>query len=633
MSLDERIFGWLASRWSRRRSAREREREARAVAVEPWLSRLRTIASAVAGVELDAAVVDGRGGVSGRCLLLPREHGDAPSREQGERLLVLAAAFAGAVVQAGVERGEDEDEDDASLRLLLAVPELEHALSVELPRWAEGRQAAVGWMLAERPEPATLRGRASALEALTRLRLGEAVRDEELAPEVFAFLAAVHGGADAPMRAAWRRLRAAPGFEPVSLWGRLLPSSVALQAPRAGALPQGVTSEREGRRRAPARRRRLSEHHDDENPLTHSFEKVHTAEEHRGGNKRADGSDELSDHAAALDELELDEVVLSSETTRSVYQAGAPSGGAIDEASAASHELRYDEWDGVHRRYLPGYCCLHVVRPPPDAQAGQRLGARVGREQRRAIAQVRAEVLRLRTALRWRTRQLDGPDLDLDSAIERTTAVLAGHEGTRRVYASRRRAARELAVLVLLDASSSTDAWVDGRRVLDVERDAAAIVGLATEGLLPEIGLAAFFSDTHADCRYVELKRFDEPWSAGLGRLAGLGPAGYTRIGPAVRHGASTLARCRASRRVLLVLTDGKPGDRDRYEGRHGESDVRQALREAGRLGVEVLALGADPRAASALTSMFGSRGVSGLSHPGDVAAAVAETCTRRMHR
>jgi nitric oxide reductase NorD protein len=198
---------------------------------------------------------------------------------------------------------------------------------------------------------------------------------------------------------------------------------------------------------------------------------------------------------------------------------------------------------------------------------------------------------------------------------------------------ARRRAARELAVLVLLDASSSTDAWVEGRRVLDVERDAATIVGLATDGLLDELGLAAFFSDTHADCRYVELKRFDEPWPVGLGRLAGLAPAGYTRIGPALRHGTTALARCRATRRVLLVLTDGKPGDRDRYEGRHGEADVRQALREANRAGVEVLALGADPRAAAHLGAMFGPRSIAGLSRPEDVAKAIAEICTRRMRR
>lgn len=634
MSWDERIFRWLATRWTGRRSTEDQRRAARAVAVEPRLGRLRTIAAAVAGEELDAAIVDGPGGVGGRLVLLPREVSCGPTPAANERLVVLMAAFAGAVARARLCRREHEDEDVAALRLLLAVPALEQALVDELPRWADGRAAAVPWLLEGRPEPSALRGRASALEALARERLGVAVDAAALPTGVVELLALARAdAAPGSIEAAFGRLRPGLGFVPVPLWGRLVAASASIAAPSASGLPQRVTSEREGRKRAPPRRRTLQEHRGEENPLTHSFEKVHTAEEHPGGSKRADGSDELHEHGAALDELELDEVVLSSEATSSVYRAGAPSGGADDETPLAPEGLRYDEWDGARRRYLPGYCRLRAMRPPLDAEAGSRLAARVGREQRRSIARARAQVLRLETALRWRTRQLDGAELDLDSAIDRATTVRAGHEGTRRVYVSRRRAARELAVLVLLDASSSTDAWVDGRRVLDVERDAAVIVALGTEGLLPEISVAAFFSDTHADCRYVELKRFDEPWSVGLGRLAGLTPAGHTRMGPAVRHGAAALARCRASRRVLLVLTDGKPGDRDRYEGRHGEADVRQALREAGRAGVEVLALGADPRAVTHLQAMFGARGVAGLSRPADVAKAIAEICARRMRR
>lgn len=634
MAWDERIFGWLARRWSGRRSADAQRRAERAAQVEPQLGRLRTIATAVAGEELEVAIVDGPGGVGGRLVLLPREVWSGPSRQDNERLLVTMAAFAGAMARAGLGRGEHEDEERAALRLLLAVPAVERALVDELPRWADGRAAAVPWLLEGRPEPSTLGGRACALEVLARERLGVAVDDAVLPAGVVEVLALARADAAVgSIDAAFCRLRPALGFVPVPLWGRLLRASETIAAPPASGLPTRVTSEREGRKRAPPRRRTLEEHQDEENPLTHSFEKVHTAEEHRGGSKRADGSDELHEHGAALDELELDEVVLSSEATSSVYRAGAPSDGAVDDGLLDCEGLRYDEWDGVRRRYLPGYCRLRVMRPPPDTEAGLRLAARVGREQRRGIGRARAEVLRLETSLRWRTRQLDGPDVDLDSAIDRATTVRAGHEGTRRVYVSRRRAARELAVLVLLDASSSTDAWVEGRRVLDVERDAAVIVAQATEGVIDELGLAAFYSDTHADCRYVELKRFDEPWPVGLGRLAGLGPAGYTRIGPAVRHGAAVLARCRAERRVLLVLTDGKPGDRDRYEGRHGEADVRQALREANRQGVEVLALGADPRAAAHLGSMFGPRGIAGLSRPEDVAKAIAEICARRMRR
>ena len=360
---------------------------------------------------------------------------------------------------------------------------------------------------------------------------------------------------------------------------------------------------------------------------------MHTAEEHRGGNKHADGSDELEDHTAALDGLELEETVLSSESAQSVYRAGAPSFDISGDAHGEAGGVRYDEWDGKRRRYLTDHCHVHVVTGAPDVAGGRSLAARVSREQRRAIASARASVLRVETALRWRSRQIDGQDLDVDAAVERATAIRAGHEGTQRVYIARRRSARELAVMVLLDASLSTDAWVDDRRVLDVERQAAAIVALALDGLVHELGIAAFSSDTHARCSFVELKRFDEDAARVFARLATLAPTGYTRIGPAIRHGSALLARCHAKKRVLLVLTDGKPSDRDRYEGSHGESDVRQAVREADRDHIDVLALGADPRAAPHLATMFGKQAVAGLTRPGDVAAAITSICARRLAR
>ena len=38
------------------------------------------------------------------------------------------------------------------------------------------------------------------------------------------------------------------------------------------------------------------------------------------------------------------------------------------------------------------------------------------------------------------------------------------------------------------------------------------------------------------DCRLARIKGFDAPWATGHARLAALEPAGYTRIGPALRH-------------------------------------------------------------------------------------------------
>ena len=77
------------------------------------------------------------------------------------------------------------------------------------------------------------------------------------------------------------------------------------------------------------------------------------------------------------------------------------------------------------------------------------------------------------------------------------------------------------------------------------------------------------------------------------------------------------------------MLTDGKPTDTDRYEGRHGERDVRQAIREARRAGVDVFAFAVDPRARKQLPAMFGDKNFAGLESPEKLAGAAAALCAR----
>src|SRR3546814_2668310 len=63
-------------------------------------------------------------------------------------------------------------------------------------------------------------------------------------------------------------------------------------------------------------------------------------------------------------------------------------------------------------------------------------------------------------------------------------------------------------------------------------------------------------------------------------RLALLGPAGFTRIGAAVRHAGQLLKKQSGMPYQLVVLiTDGLSYD-DGYEGTHGEADTRRSIAE-----------------------------------------------------
>jgi nitric oxide reductase NorD protein len=53
-------------------------------------------------------------------------------------------------------------------------------------------------------------------------------------------------------------------------------------------------------------------------------------------------------------------------------------------------------------------------------------------------------------------------------------------------------------------------------------------------------------------------------------------------------------------------LSDGKPNDFDRYEGKYGVADVKQALHEQNEFGINSFALAVESNAKFYLPQMFG---------------------------
>lgn len=92
-------------------------------------------------------------------------------------------------------------------------------------------------------------------------------------------------------------------------------------------------------------------------------------------------------------------------------------------------------------------------------------------------------------------------------------------------------------------------------------------------------------------------------------RIGALKPGYYTRIGPAVRHAAAELAGQPQRKKLLLVLTDGKPNDVHHYEGRFAVEDTRKAVREARRQGIAVFGVTVDAGAQSYFPALFGRGG------------------------
>lgn len=112
-------------------------------------------------------------------------------------------------------------------------------------------------------------------------------------------------------------------------------------------------------------------------------------------------------------------------------------------------------------------------------------------------------------------------------------------------------------------------------------------------------------------------------------RIAALDADRYTRMGAAIRHVTAALGREQTTRRLLLVLSDGKPNDVDVYEGRYGVEDTRQAVAEARRQGVTVFCLTVDREAPQYAGRVFGRDGFAILRRADELPAVVIEVLRR----
>jgi nitric oxide reductase NorD protein len=292
--------------------------------------------------------------------------------------------------------------------------------------------------------------------------------------------------------------------------------------------------------------------------------------------------------------------------------------------------LHYPEWDwraGAYR--LPGATVLLLpAGDGPQQWVDRTLAQRAGmlHEIRRRFELLRAQRVRVR-------KQLEGDEADLQAWIDGQADFRSGLSMTDRLYQSDRRSRRDMAIMLLIDVSGSTDGWIAAeRRIIDVEREALLLVCVALEGIAEPYSVLAFSGEGPQHVVVRSVKRFDERYGGAVSqRIAGLEPEHYTRAGAAIRHASTLLMREQAGHRLLLLLSDGKPNDVDAYDGRYGVEDMRQAVTEARLQGVSLFCLTIDRQASSYLPGVFGPHQYALLPRPELLPVVLLEWLRRLM--
>ena len=183
---------------------------------------------------------------------------------------------------------------------------------------------------------------------------------------------------------------------------------------------------------------------------------------------------------------------------------------------------------------------------------------------------------------------------------------------------------------LLADVSASTDAGSPAnRRIVDVEKDALFIVCEALDALGDRMRSSRSPAKAQEHVSVVPLKRFEERSSVSLRRrIAALDSDRYTRVGAAIRHPTAPLCREQTDRRLLLVLSDGKPNDVDMYEGRYGSRILARPLPKRAPER-DVFCLTVDRDAPRYAPRIFGRAGFAVLRRPDQLPEVLIEVLRR----
>ncbi|HTT75977.1 MAG TPA: hypothetical protein VMF50_08355, partial [Candidatus Binataceae bacterium] len=251
----------------------------------------------------------------------------------------------------------------------------------------------------------------------------------------------------------------------------------------------------------------------------------------------------------------------------------------------------YDEWDYVMADYRRNWCRLREIQL--DGDNGDFFAGTLIRYSD-VLPQVRRHFQRIRPASYRMVRGLeDGDEIDFDRAIESRVARRMGEVPDNRVYRARKKEARDVATLFLLDMSASTDEpihremrkatdddpdnddWMKAwqrrpqspqrpRRIIDVNKEALVIMAQSLEEIGDSYAIMGFSGHGRDNVEFYVIKEFDQELTDDVrARVGAVEPKRSTRMGAAIRHVREKFKDVSSRAKHVILLSDGFPQDFD----------------------------------------------------------------------
>ncbi|CAN4267988.1 NorD Nitric oxide reductase activation protein [Methylophilaceae bacterium] len=409
-------------------------------------------------------------------------------------------------------------------------------------------------------------------------------------------------------------------FYPVALWTHPNPPASAINHISAGdGAPERDSSE--DANIAKSRRKHAAERTDmpdgkDGFLMMFRAESLFSWTEYINVNRPQDEEDDIESAALAAEDMDSMTVARDGETSVAKLRFDLDLPPAGEDETPLGEGISLPEWDYKKQVMQVDYCRLQ------EMVSAQTVPCELPAQLRRTARRLRSQFQALAPTRIWLKGQQDGEEIDLDAWVRQEADLLSGvHADSRGLYRAQVNQQRDLACLLLADLSLSTDTYAsDHARVIDVIRDSLFLFSEALTATGDQFAMYGFSSLKRGNIRFNLLKSFEEKYdNQTRGRIKAIKPGYYTRMGAAIRYASTLLAVQPQCQRLLLLLTDGKPNDLDRYEGRYGIEDTRMALHEARQQGLRPFCVTIDNEANEYLPHLFGASGFAVIRKPEDL--------------
>ncbi|MEA2073761.1 MAG: VWA domain-containing protein [Campylobacterota bacterium] len=263
-----------------------------------------------------------------------------------------------------------------------------------------------------------------------------------------------------------------------------------------------------------------------------------------------------------------------------------------------------DEWDYSKQTYLQNYVKIkpYLVTNIEPLELEPRL--------KKMVRKIEGEIDLMELDRVKNNRLPYGDEINLDTWIDyKGHKNKSGHH--QKFYESFEKKTRNMSTLILADVSLSTEAGITQEiRIIDVIKDGLIVFSEALSRLNDKFAIYTFSSNTNKNVRFEIIKNFKENYTDNTrGRIDAIKPGYYTRLGAAIRESTKILEKERSENKLLLIISDGKPNDVDRYDGRYGIEDTKKSITEAKKLGITPFCITVDLESKDYLPYLFGKNG------------------------